>query len=51
MAFNTAKGDPIIKEKKELQEPIIENSNPTLPSHQLSAVELAFLLNMISHNS
>jgi hypothetical protein len=51
MAFNTAKGDPIISEKKELQKPIIETSNPTPPSHQLSAVELAFLLNMISQST
>jgi len=55
MAFNTAKGDPIIKDKKpkeELQQQIIENINPSpQASYQLNAVELAFLLNMISQST
>ena len=55
MAFNTAKGDPIIKDKKlkeELQQPIIETQSTTpQASYQLNAVELAFLLNMISQST
>lgn len=52
MAFNTAKGESIIKVKEESQQQIIETSNPTpTVSHQLNAVELAFLLNMISQST
>ena len=52
MAFNTAKGEPIIKEKKEPQNQIIENSDPT-PStlYQLNVVELGFLIKLISQST
>jgi hypothetical protein len=49
MAFNTAKGEPIISEPKKQ---IIETPNPTSPAlHQLNAGELVFLINLVSKST
>jgi hypothetical protein len=50
MAFNTAKGEPVIKNNP--QKPIIENPNPTPPAlYQLNAGELVFLINLVSKST
>jgi hypothetical protein len=50
MAFNTAKGESIIKIKEEPQQPIIETSIPTPSANQLNAAELELLLTVIKRS-
>jgi hypothetical protein len=47
MAFNTAKGEPIIAEPKKQ---IVENTTLQI-LHQLNAEELAFLIKLISNST